>query len=545
MESIIKLQSEQGFVETAVPLNFKNSKLVDFIIPGNNGVTYDLGKSYININMEVVPHNPTAIIGEVATPVIAAGATTEPFYQNDIVFESETAVGRKPLADCATMVRNASMFSQNRGMVESIRRVNVLRSILWNIENNKGNQHDGLQKFGTFQGRRGIKNETSSLLQVIGINTQPNALSTADDTKKAQLLSRDFRIPLSDLFGVGSAVWNGDVYGDTRIHLELEPNRLVIQQCGGSEDTSALTLPSGDVFYGAMDSADGGDFPLLPATKSLGTDQPLRTTIPYQNPELQCPFYVGAAIKVEFTKAITGGATTTGNVKYAVIASIKYNSGDNSTNPPTTPNQKIEITTTSPIHTAGAATEGITAILVNTMLSKAGDDQIRINGAELVLSEMVGVEGPTSIDYRTYSTEETQNGSGVASFNKQIVCEPNAQNLIIANCVSGQILPDRAWNNYRLAINNRDVAGNRDIGWNSPLYKDRALRFLKNRDQTPQNMSFNAILSGQEQGASANQANIYPILETLPLTTESKIVNLELDGTPQDVIFFKELAKTI
>ena len=544
MESIIKLQSEQGFTETSLPGSFKNSKLVDFVIPGNNGATYDLGKSYVNINMEVVPHNPTEIIGEVTTPAIAAGATTEPFYQNDIKFQSEDNVGRSPLSDCATLVRNASMFSQNRGMVESIRRVNVLRSILWNIENNKGNQHDGLQKFGSFQGRRGIGNETSSLLQVIGINTQPNG--TADTTKKAQLLRRDFRIPLSDLFGVGSAVWNGDVYGDTRIHLELEPNRLKIQQCGGAESTSTLTLPTGAVAYGAMDAVDGtADIPLLPANQSLGTDQPLRTTIPYVNPELQCPFYVGAAIKVVFTKAITGGATTPGNTKYGVIASIKYNSGDSSTNPPTTPNQKIEITTTAPLHTAGAATEAITAILVDTMKSKGTDDQIRINGAELVLSEMPGVVGPSSIDYRTYSTEETQNGAGVATFNKQIICEPNAQNLIIANCQSRQILADKAWVNYRLAINNRDVAGNRDIKWNSPLYKDRALRFLKNRDQTPENLSFNAILSGQPQAANANQANIYPILETLPLSTESKIVNLELDGTPQDVIFFKELAKTI
>ena len=88
------------------------------------------------------------------------------------------------------------------------------------------------------------------------------------------------RIPLSDLFGVGSAVWNGQVYGDTRIHLELSPNRLKIQPCGGAESTSELTLPGGAVAYGAMDSADGtGDIPLLPAGKSLGTDQPLRTTI--------------------------------------------------------------------------------------------------------------------------------------------------------------------------------------------------------------------------------------------------------------------------
>lgn len=542
MESIIKLQSEQGFSETAKPGAFQNSKLLDFVIPGNG--TYDLGKSYININMEVLPHNATEIVGEVTSPTIAAGQTVEPFYQNDIQIETDTTSTISPLADCATLVRNASMMSQNRGMVESIRRVDVLRSVLWNIENDKGNQHDGLQKFGSFQGRRGIGNETSSLLQVIGINTAPDG--TADATKKAQLLSRDFRIPLSDLYGVGSAVWNGNVYGDTRLHLELSPNRLKIQQCGGAESTSTLTLPTGAVAYGAMDAVDGSaDIPLLPATKSLGTDQPLRTTIPYVDPELQCPFYVGAAIKVVFTKAITGGATTTGNTKYGVIASIKYNSGDSATNPPTTPNQKIEITTTAPLHTAGAATEAITAILVDKLVSKADDDQIRINRAELVLSEMPGVEGPSSIDYRTYSTEETQNGAGVATFNKQVICEPNAQNLIIAPVPSGEVLPSRAWANYRLAINNKDVAGNRDIGWNSPLYKDRVLRVLKNRDQRPHNMSFNIIDANALQAGDANQKNIYPIYETLPLSTSSKIVNLELDGTPQDIIFFKELAKTI
>ena len=58
-------------------------------------------------------------------------------------------------------------------------------------------------------------------------------------------------------------------------------------------------------------------------------------------------------------------------------------------------------------------------------------------------------------------------------------------------------------------------------------------------------MSFNIIDANALQAGDANQKNIYPIYETLPLSTSSKIVNLELDGTPQDVIFFKELAKTI
>ena len=47
MEQILKLQSEQGFSETAKPAEFINSKLIDLIIPGNTG-SYDFSKSYIN-----------------------------------------------------------------------------------------------------------------------------------------------------------------------------------------------------------------------------------------------------------------------------------------------------------------------------------------------------------------------------------------------------------------------------------------------------------------------------------------------------------------
>ena len=89
------------------------------------------------------------------------------------------------------------------------------------------------------------------------------------------------------------------------------------------------------------------------------------------------------------------------------------------------------------------------------------------------------------------------------------------------------------------------LLGNRDIEWNEPIHKDRILRFFKNRDQLPENLSLNLINANEVQASDTNQLNFYPILETLPLTTESKIVNLELDGTPQDVIFYKELARTI
>ena len=153
MEQIIKVSSEQGFSETWVAADVGTSpptqELLDFIIPGNSG-TYDLGKCFININVEVVATNET----QAAT----AGATSADtaLYNNDIVLEQNDNTTIKYMADAASLVRNAEMFSAERGMVESIRRVNVLRGMLWNMESDKAEQHDGNNNLGTFQGRRGV-----------------------------------------------------------------------------------------------------------------------------------------------------------------------------------------------------------------------------------------------------------------------------------------------------------------------------------------------------------------------------------------------------
>ena len=159
----------------------------------------------------------------------------------------------------------------------------------------------------------------------------------------------------------------------------------------------------------------------------------------------------------------------------------------------------------------------------------------------------IGITAPENIDYRTYSTEETQ-GNAQTSYNKQIIVEPNCQNLIIAHVpsTSRATAPTQAWESYRLAINNNDVAGNRDIAYKKPLHEDRILRFMNNRGQNISNITLNQIDTKQIQGAF-NQIPFYPILETMPLTQEDKLVNLELNSNAgaQNVIFFKELTKSI
>ena len=539
MEKILKIQSEQGFSETAIPPAFTN-KLVDFIIPGNG--TYDLSNSYINLNMEVV--STQAGVGAVTPNGVVPSDTA--LYNNDIAIYGDSLFAQKFRSPCVQVVRNADMFSANRGMVESIRRVNTLRQTLHAIENDMAEQHDGLDTFGSVMGRRGVgtvalPQGTSSLIQVIGSNT--NLAGTRDTTQKSKLLARDFRIPLSDLFGVGNAQWNGDVYGDTRIHLELQPNKLQVQQLGGSEDVSTLGGAYGGATFGALLDYNAASLGQLPAANGLGTGYPLVTTLAYKDFQLNCPFYVGQAISYTGTSSVGGAIAAI----VVIIDAIEYNLGTNNAAQPTGTGN-VRIWTRTAVHTAAGAPEDITLGLIKAHTSDPATDQIRINRAEIVLSELVGVNGPSSIDYTTYSTEETV-GNGAQVFNKQVICEPNAQNLIVATCNTGNVSPVDTWDNYRIAINNVDQTGNRDINWGKPIHKDRIMRFEQNRGQYPSNTSLTILECNALQATGGNQHRIYPILETLPLTKSQKLVDLRLDAgagqTVEDVIFFKELVRTI
>jgi hypothetical protein len=58
-----------------------------------------------------------------------------------------------------------------------------------------------------------------------------------------------------------------------------------------------------------------------------------------------------------------------------------------------------------------------------------------------------------------------------------------------------------------------------------------------------------ALVGAGTPNSNGNQTQLYPILETMPITQGTKIVNLELEGypsfNPEDVIFYKEIQKSI
>ena len=182
----------------------------------------------------------------------------------------------------------------------------------------------------------------------------------------------------------------------------------------------------------------------------------------------------------------------------------------------------------------------IKADLASTALSK-----IRLNKAEIVLSVLAGVNGPSEIDYRTYTTDE-QNGNGQASYFHQYQVEGEAQNLIVALCANNTITPIQTFNSYRMAIENVDQTGNRSVVFNSSLYQDRVLRFLRNRGQTPSNLTIQTKSTEGQQQEYLNQQLLSPILETLPISALPKAVTLHIESdSNEQVILFKEITKSI
>ena len=558
-ERILKLQSDQNFQEIAIPKAF-TQKLIDFRIPAS-GMNYDLAKSYININMEVNSVGQLDSNGSVPTGAVDSDTA---LFNNDISYDG--GANFHHLASNAQIIRNADMFSSSKGMVESIRRVNTLRNILWNFENDSAEKRNGLDKSGVFRGRRGTGNSTSTLIQNIGQNV--DSTGNADLTLKAAKLSRDFRIPLSDLFGVGNSVWNTNYFGETRIHLEMQPNLLNIEQLGGSENTDTYNGQATNPEWGAMQAYDGtaGNNATFPQGEGLGLAKaPFVTKIIYDDPGLDFPFYVGQSVQCDFTNSVGAGSggmvvVTTGNI----IESIEH----------VTPATIARVAVTAPALTglvvgsvmiimreqaasavAGAVVQNLTAVTLKASKGQSATDTISINRAELVLSE-VEMEGPLGLDYTTYTTEETQGQDGLINLNKQVMVEPSCSNLIIANCKTGRVNADQPWFYYRMSIDNVDQTGNRDIVYNESIHQNRMERFFKNRNQRWTNAALMQIACDQAQrapgellAANNNQVPFYPILETMPLTQGTKIVNLELEGTtgndPQDLVFYKEIQKSI
>jgi hypothetical protein len=233
--------------------------------------------------------------------------------------------------------------------------------------------------FGDFENGRGVGNKTSYFLDTVVNNSAPDGTLIAD--LKSKQAARDIKIPIKDIFnGVGDVDdWSTDVFGETRIHLETNWNKVKSYALGGAEGTSQ----SFDVTtnWGAM--ADINSVGATGIIKVLDTVV-VYTAVPGKGGQFEytLPFHVGQKVILSGTTAPTAGGAATPMVTSgpnnleAIIEQIEFLDGAG--------NGKCRITFEEAIW------QNITGVTVNVSAIKldAVVDQVNtvvVNSAQLVL----------------------------------------------------------------------------------------------------------------------------------------------------------------
>ena len=251
--------------------------------------------------------------------------------------------------------------------------------------------------------------------------------------------------------------------------------------------------------------------------------------------ESQCPFYVGQEITIS-SKKNGAAAVVSAPVK---IATITHNTG----------NLAVYIVTEDPwISGLNIATDALTEIKV------VGTDftpTLRINSAEIVLSYNSSNQTPSSYQIVTYKEEEDQ-GNNRTTHNHQYQIEPEVMAVILSFPPSDSIVSDLAYNNYRIAVNNK-MQTDRNIDRASPLFFDRVNRYFQNKGQTvgclnERQLQKNFIPIKSELDSIRYQVRNNAIMECMPITDSMKLLNLELNSSAgneiNSIILHKEMLKT-
>ena len=532
MDKIIKLTSQQGFAASWTNADTPQTlNLVDFVIP--RGMNVDLSRSYMSFNSQINNiTNDTAINARWSFPSAATGKD----------YNVPTSV----------LVKNISVRN-DRGLVESVRKVDTLSCGLWGLTNSSETRKNDLNTFSKFVNGRGVGNYTSLQLDCVTDNTAPNG-TDVNTLHVSKNVSRDIKVPLKDVLGIGAAeAYSTDIFGETRIHAELNIKELLSEHLGGAEQNNNMF--DGATKYGAMvgdNVQDGANF---------GTE--LISSGTYGDWQYVCPFFVGAQIIVNGDASPTAGGATVAFTLTTTITSMKYQTNNTKLATGADPNTnfaKVIITTADEIYNNTSGVEQtIDNILINYDAANINLQNV-INRAELCLYTIPNDgDMPTSLTYPTYTTQE-DNGNGLQSFNRQYMLEPEADAFLVALCFDDQILPVRDnLFSYRYDIDQIAQTGDRDVLLNNGIQQGSSLQYerLQRCLDSQIEVGFrNAHLRFYEN-SEADQTAVYGnnpismICETASETADSKMLNLNIEtfngGTDgvNKLILYKHMYKTI
>ena len=464
-------------------------KLIDFVIPA--GGVVDLSNSHININCSI-PGDGTSMHIVNLTLLDAQGVTKQ--------------------VDPVMLVKNCHLSTAKAGLLESVRRQDVLKSTLQqyqeDLEGKQCKPHIGINA------TRG-KNKFNG-----------SAFRELRHTIAGRELDHDIRINLKDIFGAGSIPdFDLDKFGQTRIALECNFDLL-----GATTEMAATD--------GAWTEATGGALGAMYTPVANNTGGTLQTTTlltertyEIEEFEQQAPFWKGQQLTV--TRSINGVAGTIA----VIVDSVTWTSAD----------KRVNIN----LETSAAAVPNGQALTAISVVGVAFAPTPSINSAEIVLSYNASNEASASHEIVTYKTEE-DNGANRITHNKQYMIEPEAMGVIVAFPKPSSIYSNLEYSSYRISVNNI-AQTDRDVIRRTPLYYDRINRFHQNEGVALKCLNEAALKHAHiplkteadtARYASTNNA----ILETMPLTSGMKNLGLQINSSAgheiNDIIIFKQVLKS-
>jgi len=504
MEKIIKIQSDNSIAQIYDQTQAGPSqKLVDFTIP--QGGVYDLSKSYVSIKMKPV----------VGTNAVLDGFTPQQNVDGFLLTDATQVASH--VSPPATLVRNAQFYTQNRGMAESIRRCDTLKLAQQYLEKSENDIVKSLDIVGGFNSDVGLEMLKTYYLERKVLSNGDTLL--ADGSNGSKVIAREHKIHLKDIFGIAQhPLYSTQIYGKTNIHLELNLDKFLFSPVQPTE--TGDNWASG-TSHGACENQVLGAGALL--TTAVVSER-------FDNPQLQCPFYVGMSVTVAAT-GLGGGALTRAR---QVIKDITYDAAS----------RRVTCTFSGTAITAAGGGSNITGLTMITEQAPTATNEVL--GAEIVLTEVVNPpQVPNELEYVTYTTQEDV-GNGQQNVFKQYKVEPECQSLFVTHSDSGQIAPDRAFNSYRMSIDGIDVSGNRDIEYAKPIHKDRIERCYRNKSVPLKSLELKMINLTATIAAQKGDA-LRVIAEAMPYTEQEKNINLEIKAGAaiQDLILYKEIVKTL
>jgi len=489
MNKVVKFNSVQSGVFNA------QQNLIDFLLPA--GKQYDLEKSYINL---VASCSQTDASGSTAVfNWYASKADGSGLYR---AFEN------------SSMVKNVRLTSDRVGILEDIRRVDIIKQQLHEYTKNLDDVHGkGYTRFSQHE------NQGNMIYA-------PNIEFEKEGTRKSRVRDLNVQIPLKDILGLGATDnLPCDKLGECRLHLEMNmEDKWVINQWQGA-GTRATHF--GNTLYTEFDDVtEQGNLTTLTSKETFDTID-------------LSPFWVGQRLAVSTDLSGNGGVVVT----ESNITGIVHEQAT----------KKLTLTFADVLRDVSGNATSIFADGTN------GTTTLTFNQAELVLEERGQMENLSELSYATFANEE-DNGNGLTAFSKQYSLEQECFNLYVC-------LPDATtdlfcvnaggtqYESYRLRsdgvdLTNRNVevsgAANREVA----LYYDRIGMTMLNANLPLRDLSEKIKNQGVgwDSRLSVNTLQTIFIGNPLPITPQRKLCQITINGSGSGVNsiqLFKHVAKSV